>query len=998
MSIRSSITGWLFRTLLLATGVASAILALWVFYFRPWLGWSSRLDPWLDRHCCAIAALCMKGFTLGSQPGVLAALVAILFFMLALRRWPGVWVGDDPPAIPLVLPARSWLTRSLLLAFLVGLGTIAYQAYQTLSGHTLEPLIWLVGMGAFFLAAMLWDAAQPADLVRTFADIIVAVGIALIVLGVACVMARRTVAVPLLASGGVAFVAGSWGMVRAGSSFHPLEHIAVLALTLAALVMAMSRVWSWRFALVGDEWGFFKTARIFLHQPGTFELLGLRGDPNNYHTVLSSAIQAWVMKLAGEDVFGWRLSSVLPFVLSVPPIYMLLRWLAGREAAFLGAALFASSHVLLTFSMVAYNNTQALLPLTLGLGLFAFASQRASALRYLLVGIALGLGLFAFGLARLAVLPVGLLLLAFARPLRRRTLPGWVAVAAGGLAASAPMLFNLANWRAMLKATPVRSEIAGRGVSISAQMMRNTVHGILAFLSGSSNSHFIVGPHTDPLTALLMLVGLGYVLAGLVRYKRARIWLLASGLFVVAVSAIQQYGLVANTRMFILPPVYAVFAGLGGAALARLLGPENARARSVLLGALAVVGVGLNLLHVAWISLPNSKRPVETLVIQQIQATEALDRGGMAVFIVMETSRAQRENMIARAYDVGRERLIFLNPTEASVLPHLCLAGEQPAMVLVDARNSQVDALRRLIEACWSGYEESVVLNHMWKTGLYRFLTVKGQQELTRPVAQRYSERQKPDTLAVVDPGDIVVDNSGTVYVLSLTEGRVYRFASNGRPLGGFMLAQDTPSAMALTPEGLLLVASVGSGSRLVWYDADGTVLRRAHLNLAIGTPRGLAVGGNGEILVADGTGARRVVRLSSKGEVIGRLTGGGLIERPCSVALDPDGSIWVLNADGQLLHLSPQDEVLTILSVPGTSPERPWRMLLVSNGDLIMTEPDAQRVVRRDVQGRVVRVWSGFERPIGLGTDAAGRLFVSDWSLDQVGILLPSGYHKLTR
>ncbi len=729
MSVRSSAAGWLLRILLLVAGVASAILALWVFYFRPWLGGSSRLDPWLDRHRCAIAALCTRDFTLGSQPGVLAALVAILFFGLALWRWPGVWMDDDPPLIPLPLASQSRLTRSLLLAFLIGLGAIAYQAYQALSGNTSEPVVWLVGMGAFLLTAILWDAAQPADLVRTLADLALALGITLIVLGAACVMARRTMVGALLGGAGVAFIIGSWWTVRPDSPVRSLEHIAVLVLTLAALVMAMSRAWSWRFAFVGDEWGFFETARTFLHQPGIWKLLGLRA-PNDYHTVLSTAIQAWVMQLAGEDVFGWRLSSVLPFVLSVPLVYVLLRWLAGREAAFLGAVLFASSHILQTFSMVAYNNTQALLPLTLGLGLFAFASQRASVLRYLLVGIALGLGFFVFGLARLAVIPVGLLLLAFAWPLRKRMLPGWVPVAAGGLAASAPMLFHLANWQTMLKATPVRSEVVGRGVNVSVQMVHNAVRGILAFLSGSSNTHFIAGPHTDPLTALLMLVGLGCILAGLVRCKRARFWLLASGLFVVAVSAIQQYGFIANTRMFILPPVYAVFAGLGGAALARLLPPENTIARRVLLGGLAMAGVGLNLLHVERISLPNSSWSVETLIIQQLQATEALNRSDMSVFIVMETGRAQREKMIAQAYGFGPERLIFLSPEEALVLSRLCRVGEGPAMVLVDARDGQVDALRRRIATCWPGYKESVVLNHVGQVSLYRLLTVKAEQEL----------------------------------------------------------------------------------------------------------------------------------------------------------------------------------------------------------------------------------------------------------------------------
>ena len=62
----------------------------------------------------------------------------------------------------------------------------------------------------------------------------------------------------------------------------------------------------------------------------------------------------------------------------------------------MGASLFASSHLLLSFSMIPYNSTQALLPLTLGLGLSALAWRRSSVFRYLLVGIAVGMGLFAY--------------------------------------------------------------------------------------------------------------------------------------------------------------------------------------------------------------------------------------------------------------------------------------------------------------------------------------------------------------------------------------------------------------------------------------------------------------------------------------------------------------------------------------------------------------------------------------------------------------------------
>jgi len=984
MSLRSPNLRWFLRICFSAAGLVSASLTIWIFYWHPWLGGISRLDDWLRKNRCAISSLCPQGFLKISQPGILAALLAVLFFILALWRWRGILISDERPVQFYSLSWQSQRMRGVLLAATIGLVAIVYQGYRVLTGHTSEPLPWLVGMGAFLIAAVVWDAVRPRDLARTLADMTVAIGIVLIILGVACLMVERRTAVPLLISGVASFVAGSWWTVRVGSSVNPLEHSVMLALALVALFLAMGRVWSWRFAFIGDEWSFFNAARAYIHHPVVSNLLGLR-NPNDYHTILSSVIQAQVMQIAGENVYGWRLSSALPFVLSVPPIYIFIRWLAGRGAAFLGAGLFAGSHMLITFSMVAYNNTQALLPLTLGLGLFAFASKRTNVLRYLLIGIFLGLGFFLFGLARLVVIPVGIFLLAFAWPGYKRNLLSWVAVIAGGLSAGVPMVLNLANWQTMLKATPVQTEL--HSIGRDAQMARNIFAGLLTFLSGARSSHFVAGPHVDPLTAILMLIGLAYVLVNLAHHKRARVWLAASTLFAIAVSGIQQYSVVSNTRMFILPPVYMIFAGLGGVALAHLWLPEDAKARSTLLGIMVAAGVALNQFHIERISLPNSGIPVEALVVQQIQETAAVDQGGMPVFIVLGGSPNPLENTIARAYDVGRERLIFLSETEALDLPYLCRADKGAAMALVGARASQLDLLRQRIAECWPNYKESDVVNSVGEVWLHRFLTERGQQEVNLPVVQRFSERQDPDTLLVPDPGDIVVDAKGATYVLSVAEAQVYRFAQDGTLLRRFKLIQDGPSAMALTPEGLLLVTSTGKGSRLVWYDGVGTVARQAPPDLGIGVPRAVAVAADGEVFVTDVAGAR-VLRLTAGGKVTGEL-GKGLIKRPSSLAIGLGETLWVLDAGGKLYQVTLQeDKIVRTLPVPSSSPEHGWRMLQAVNGDLIMTEPEKKRVIRRDINGHLVRVWNGFERPFGLRTDAVGRLFISDIELGEVGIL----------
>jgi hypothetical protein len=87
-------------------------------------------------------------------------------------------------------------------------------------------------------------------------------------------------------------------------------------------------------------------------------------------------------------------------------------------------------------------------------------------------------------------------------------------------------------------------------------------------------------------------------------------------------------------------------------------------------------------------------------------------------------------------------------------------------------------------------------------------------------------------------------------------------------------------------------------------------------------------------------------------------------------------------------LHISPDDQVLGSLAMPPTSPEDGWRLAQVPGGDLVLAQPEAGRVVQRTQDGELVRIWSGFERPVGLAVDPGGRLIVVDVQLEEIGIL----------
>lgn len=988
MSIRQVVVGKsVLKFFSFCIAVMLTAFALWATYVYPWLDWTSPLDGWLQRHTCLVHALCTPNFSVPYQPGIVAALLAVPLFAYALHdvrlNWPKRVSQDFVWPTP-----GTWQTRLIIGGIALGVLATLAQAYLVLSSRTPPVWLWVLGMAAFGLAALLWDSFRPQELRATAAYLGIAIGMGLLVVGLGTLMAGKLVTLLLFLMGGTLLGLGVWATTRLGFRFSPLEHIAMLGLAWFSLVLFMSRAWSWRFAFWGDEWGFYEAARALNHQPGVLKLLGLRA-PNDYHSVLSSAFQAWVMRLAGETIFGWRLSSVLPVTLSIPPLYVVLRWLTGRRsAALLGAGLFASAHMLLTFSMIPYNNTQALLPLSIGLGFLVFAFQGSSILRYFLTGMALGFGLFAFGLARLAFLPIGIYLLAYL-PLNRRTLAAWSALFFGFLSSSAPMLFLLRNWRTMLKATPVESEVASRGIPVPLQMAHNAIYGLLAPLGGGARTHYVAGPHLEPLTFAFALVGLSLVLLHLRCSLGARVWFLAGGAFVLAVSAIQQYGFVSNTRMFILPFVYAVFAGIGGLALGQRLFPKDVAARGTWVGMLVMLAAVSNWHHVDAISLTNTPVSREALLMREILRLGAADGGGMPVFVVLERGLGPRESQIARAYNVGRERLVFLTAQEAFELKQLCEAGQRAAMALISVRNPQVNDLRAYLRSCWQNSREDVVRNNQQEPVYYRFLTQKRADELRLRPKARPSSRQRPDTLFVTRPWDMVVDGHGTLFVLSREEKRVYRFSQDGHLEDRFPLVQDDPSAMALTVDGLLLVGSSGGKSRLVWYDGDGTVIRFTPPELDVGVPRGLAVTGKGEILIAD-VAHSRVIRMTPNGDVIGELAEQAGIRHAGSVAPGKDNTVWVLNPDGELLHLSWKGQILHKMSVPPASPEHSWRFLVTSNGDIVMAEPERQRVVRRTPEGRLIFVWGGLQRPFTLVLDTRGRLLVAEPSLDEVAVFPP--------
>ena len=205
-----------------------------------------------------------------------------------------------------------------------------------------------------------------------------------------------------------------------------------------------------------------------------------------------------------------------------------------------------------------------------------------------------------------------------------------------------------------------------------------------------------------------------------------------------------------------------------------------------------------------------------------------------------------------------------------------------------------------------------------------------------------------------------MVNGADHLFVLSKQPPSIRRFDEQGRQISRLDLSQGQPTAMALTPDGLLLVSHGGKDPALIWLDGRGQVVKRLSTNGVLVAPTGLAVLDSGEILVADAA-LGQVLRLSANGALLTVHTGSGQLNQPVAVTAVEDGSFWTLDSvDGQWLKIASDDELLSTLSTDRASPSSPPRLVVADDGSLIFTQPDRQRILHVDSDGRLLDLWGG--------------------------------------
>ena len=152
--------------------------------------------------------------------------------------------------------------------------------------------------------------------------------------------------------------------------------------------------------------------------------------------------------------------------------------------------------------------------------------------------------------------------------------------------------------------------------------------------------------------------------------------------------------------------------------------------------------------------------------------------------------------------------------------------------------------------------------------------------------------------------------------------------------------------------------------------------------------PRGLAIDLDGNLYIAD-TGGCRVVKLSPAGEVVAKFgskgTGRGQFVEPTDVAVGPNGLMYVADAGNRrVVILDAGGGYVGEWAAPQSVAYNGIHLALSQTGLLLVTDPEAGRLLGYDIGGRMLQQTGGkgaepgqLAIPVGVLAAPDGRVYV---------------------
>ncbi|HWQ33765.1 MAG TPA: hypothetical protein VNQ79_13025 [Blastocatellia bacterium] len=264
------------------------------------------------------------------------------------------------------------------------------------------------------------------------------------------------------------------------------------------------------------------------------------------------------------------------------------------------------------------------------------------------------------------------------------------------------------------------------------------------------------------------------------------------------------------------------------------------------------------------------------------------------------------------------------------------------------------------------------------------------------------------------DPFGVAVDREGNTFVSDGKAGRIYRVSSDAVSLIAENL--DMPSALAVAPDGSLMVANTGAqtivrvdpkthavtviaGQAGAGGNADGAT-NSARLN----GPVGIAVSKDGAIFVADTYNDR--IRMIKDGQVktlagseqgFSDGRGAARFDTPCGIAVAADGSLLVADTGNHRIRRVTLDGEVTTIAGTGEATERDGAPMQAAFAEpTAIAVRDANSFYVADAAGHAVRLCtleSQPEKPAAVTTLAGGwPLGLNDGALHGAKLNRPTG------
>jgi len=469
----------------------------------------------------------------------------------------------------------------------------------------------------------------------------------------------------------------------------------------AVAVCAAFYMWHatwWFYSCMGDEYAFLGAAMRIVSglRDDPFLQLGVYGD----HPVMISFAQVAVMKVFGENNFGWRASSALFAAGCFIPFYYFMRYYFSRVPAVIGTGVMACSHYLTTWARLGKPHNNGIIFYCLALGLYAYFRRRPSRSRAYLCGAVMGGGFYFNHTAKFAV--VIFLILYVVDALRERALRRSNYVLSffiGFLIIIAPSVCHPRTYEVFKSASYLTAPEAAVGYRI-----RNSVYLLCAPICYPWIGDFIFRSIMDSLSAALFALGLCWSI--LWAFRRRQFFALVVTFFMslLLIGGFNPYGYPKTTRAFFVFPWWAAFAGIGAWRVLELISSGRKGRGGFCVALLAIILV-LNLRRLYLIVPPiyDFIAP-EALVLKEFQCELRPEVHAFSIGGEEDKVPVAHLDNIMRLYGYKSRWHVLKNRTLAN--PDFSERIIRPALLIVDGRNKDKDRVLAEMRRIFSGCKE----------------------------------------------------------------------------------------------------------------------------------------------------------------------------------------------------------------------------------------------------------------------------------------------------